>query len=92
MNLEEMWERLAQHQPYADRRGYGAAWARMCEQRTEAAAKEAAAAAAWARMCAERTEAAAEAAAWAAADAAEAAEAADAETAVYWVKRSEGEK
>ena len=93
MNLEEMWERLAQHQPYADRRGYGAAWARMCEQRTEAAAKEAAAAAAaWARMCAERSEAAAEAAAWAAADAAEAAEAADAETAVYWVKRSEGEK
>ena len=62
MNLEEMWQRLAQHQPYADQRGYGPAWAAMCEQRTEGAA-------------------------WAAAEAARAAE-----TAVYWIKRSEGEK
>ena len=38
MNLEEMWQRLAQHQPYADQRGYGPAWAAMCEQRTEGAA------------------------------------------------------
>jgi hypothetical protein len=44
MTLEKMWERLTQHQPYADARGYGAAWARMCEARTPDAAE----AAAWA--------------------------------------------
>ena len=45
MNLEEMWARLAQHQPFADRRGYGPEWARMCAERTEAAARAAARAA-----------------------------------------------
>lgn len=48
MNLDHMWERLAQHQPYADKHGYGKAWARMCGQRTRKAAR-AAQAAAWAR-------------------------------------------
>ena len=41
MNLEEMWARLAQHQPFADRRGYGPAWAAMCEERTQDSAWEA---------------------------------------------------
>ena len=58
MNLDKMWERLAQHQPYADERGYGPAWAVMCAERTE----EAAWAVAWAAR-----EAAASEAAWAAA-------------------------
>jgi len=44
-DLNEMWERLAEHQPYADRRGYGDAWKTMCEQRTEEAAEAARAAA-----------------------------------------------
>ena len=47
MCMEEMWERLAAHQPIANERGYGPAWARMCEERTQDAAW-AAAAAAWA--------------------------------------------
>jgi hypothetical protein len=29
-----MWNKLAQHQPFADQRGYGEAWARMCVERT----------------------------------------------------------
>jgi len=49
MSLEEMWQRLAQHQPYADKRGYGPEWARMCEERTEAAVLAASAEAALAR-------------------------------------------
>ena len=36
--LDQMWTRLAQHQPFADERGYGPAWKRMCEERTEEAA------------------------------------------------------
>lgn len=36
--LDEMWVRLAQHQPYADQRGYGPEWARMCRERTPEAA------------------------------------------------------
>jgi hypothetical protein len=47
MSLDKMWNRLAQHQPYADERGYGPAWAVMCEQRTEAAAWAAAWAVHW---------------------------------------------
>lgn len=39
MTLEEMWQRLAAHQPFADERGYGVAWARMCEERTPEAAR-----------------------------------------------------
>ena len=38
MNIDQMWERLAQHQPYADARGYGPEWARMCAERTPDAA------------------------------------------------------
>jgi hypothetical protein len=47
MKQDKMWERLAAHQPYADKRGYGPEWARMCAERTRAAAW-AADAAAWA--------------------------------------------
>jgi hypothetical protein len=45
MTLDEMWQRLAQHQPYADERGYGEAWAKMCRERTPEAALDAARAA-----------------------------------------------
>ena len=65
--LEKMWAELAKHQPTADKKGYGKAWARMCNERTADAA--------------EAAEAAADAAAYAAAvdaDAAYAAYAADA--------------
>jgi len=98
MNLEEMWQRLAQHQPYADRRGYGPEWARMCEDRTEAAAREAAwaaADAAWAAadaVAGADAEAAARAAAEKAADAAAdvaQARAAWAADAVWWIERAE---
>jgi hypothetical protein len=34
MTLDEMWERLEAHQPFADKRGYGPAWKQMCEERT----------------------------------------------------------
>jgi hypothetical protein len=34
MTLDEMWERLEAHQPFADKRGYGTAWRQMCEERT----------------------------------------------------------
>ena len=71
--IDQMWTRLAQHQPEADRLGYGEAWRRMCEERTKGAAG-AADAAAEAR--------AADAAAWAAEAAAWAADSADA--AVVW--------
>lgn len=59
VNLDEMWARLATHQPWADQRGYGKVWARMCELRTEEAALAAARAAGaksvwmWAAMAAE---------------------------------------
>ncbi len=39
--LAEMWCALAEHQPFADRDGHGESWAKMCEDRTEAAAEEA---------------------------------------------------
>ena len=73
MTLEEMWARLAQHQPYADRRGYGPEWARMRAERSEAAAREAHAAA-------QRAQTRAAAAGWAAAEVDEA---------VRWISRSE---
>lgn len=47
--LEKMWTALQVHQPIADRRGYGAEWARMCSKRTEKAACAAADAARIAR-------------------------------------------
>jgi len=45
MTLDEMWVRLAQHQPYADANGYGPAWATMCKKQTAKAACAACAAA-----------------------------------------------
>ena len=45
MTIDDMWQRLAQHQPFADARGYGPAWAEMCRERTPDAAVNAARAA-----------------------------------------------
>jgi len=42
MDIEKMWERLAQHQSFADANGFGSEWARMCEERTEDTVWEAA--------------------------------------------------
>ena len=39
MRIEEMWKRLATYQPHANKRGYGKAWAKMCKERTEEAAR-----------------------------------------------------
>jgi hypothetical protein len=72
MIIDDMWDRLAQHQPYADQHGYGPEWAKMCAERTEAAAR-AAEAAVW--DAADAAARAAAAAVWDAADAATAAEA-----------------
>ena len=95
--LDEMWVRLAQHQPYADQRGYGPEWARMCEQRTEetawaaARAADGAADAARARLAwARAADIAAREAAAAAREAAAAAwAAADAVAAWSWVEADE---
>ena len=38
MTIDQMWEQLTAHQPFADQRGYGEAWARMCEEKTPEAA------------------------------------------------------
>ena len=84
MNIDQMWERLAAHQPYAVQRGYGEAWARMCEEKTSEAA-EAAAAAAWAVLATQAWWAA-----WAAAKAGWATRAA--EMAVEWIEDAEGLK
>jgi hypothetical protein len=40
--MEKMWVELAKHQPIADKQGYGDEWARMCNRKTEEAAKAAA--------------------------------------------------
>jgi hypothetical protein len=40
--LAEMWRELSEYQPMADRDGHGESWRRMCSERTEAAAEEAA--------------------------------------------------
>jgi len=40
--LAEMWRELAEYQPQADRDGHGESWARMCSERTAAAARSAA--------------------------------------------------
>jgi hypothetical protein len=50
MTLDEMWERLVQHQPYANQKGYGEIWANMCAERTQEAAASAYAAAIAAAM------------------------------------------
>ena len=34
MTLDQMWARLEAHQPFADERGYGPAWERLCQDRT----------------------------------------------------------
>jgi hypothetical protein len=39
MTLDEMWERLEAHQPFADKRGYGPAWKQMCQDRTRQTAE-----------------------------------------------------
>jgi len=67
--IEQMWEKFAEHQPFADERGYGEAWRRMCEERTEDAADAAATAVDAAAWCAGAAAArwAAWSAAWAAA-------------------------
>jgi hypothetical protein len=36
--VKEMWEALTAYQPQADAAGHGATWARMCKERTAAAA------------------------------------------------------
>jgi hypothetical protein len=74
--LHEMWQRLAQHQPYADANGYGPAWATMCEKQTAEAARvagDAAHAAGDADDAALAAWTAWEAAAWTAGDAVKAA-------------------
>jgi hypothetical protein len=40
--IDQMWQKFAAHQPVADRLGYGEAWRRMCEERTEDAFYDAA--------------------------------------------------
>jgi hypothetical protein len=37
--LAEMWRELEEYQPMADANGHGESWARMCRERTEAAAE-----------------------------------------------------
>ena len=72
-DLNEMWQELARYQPYADKRGFGDAWRRMCKERAGKAPWSAAWSAAWsARDAAAKT---AYAAAWAAAKAADATDA-----------------
>lgn len=95
MNLEEMWKRLAQHQPFADRRGYGPEWATMCAERTEEAAWAAKSAAKSASEADEAASVSASAAAWAlmlVSEEAKAEAAREADEAVRWVSRSEEQK
>ena len=40
--LDGMWQRLTEHQPYADKYGYGADWMIMCKTRKPEAAWDAA--------------------------------------------------
>ena len=92
VTIEEMWNRLAAHQSFADRRGYGPEWAAMCAERTVASTRKAAdagffnwgAAVDWAAQSAGW---ALEAAAWAA-DIAER----EADAAVRWIERAEGKR
>jgi hypothetical protein len=78
--IDQMWQKFAEHQPVADRLGYGEAWRRMCEERTEEA-MYAAYAAAW--VPARAIDAAA-----AAASASSAVDAAYAAGRVAWAKRA----
>jgi len=83
MDIEKMWDRLAQHQLFADANGYGPEWARMCAERTQEAAYAAyaAARAAWALEAA--------ATAWAAAKVEEVADEAMSMAAIYWIEKAE---
>ena len=58
-DLNEMWSRLEAHQPFADARGYGDAWAKLCRERTPELVEMAAAAWAAAACAAEAVYAAA---------------------------------
>ena len=92
--IDLMWKRLAQHQPFADERGYGPEWKRMCEERTEETADaDADADSAWwdAWDAAGAANAARAEAAWAA-RAAEAAKRAErwAESAIEYINKAEG--
>jgi hypothetical protein len=89
--IDQMWERLAQHQPFADERGYGEAWRMMCDERTEDAAGEAAYAA-W--DAAGEAAYAAWDAAWAAAEAAVDAARAEsgAKQAIECIEKAEGKQ
>jgi hypothetical protein len=85
--LAEMWRELSEYQPQADRDGHGESWARMCEERTHAAACNAA----WAAADAAR--AAAWAAAWAASYAVREAEHSSATDAIAAIRRAkEGQR
>lgn len=63
-DLTKMWRELERYQPYADKRGFGDAWRKMCEHR----AGKAPWSAPWIAVSAARS--AGRAAAWAARDAA----------------------
>ena len=92
MALDEMWERLAQHQSFADARGYGSNWARMCALRTwqAAIAAHAAAHAQWAWVAADAAWAAS-AASWAEAWAPASDDLPRAvRAAIYWIEKAEG--
>ena len=91
--IDQMWQKFAEHQPFADELGYGEAWKRMCEERTkdasDAAADVAKAAADVAKAAANDAEAwAADAAAWAAEAAAWAADAAWAAADATWTDKA----
>jgi len=95
--IDLMWEKFAEHQPEADKRGYGEAWHRMCEERTMETADMAAetadaVAGAWAAEAAAWY--AARAAAWAARAAADAAANAEcwAEYAIECINKAEENK
>jgi hypothetical protein len=76
--LDEMWAALATYQPKADAAGHGESWAKMCKEKTSAAAY-AAALATYAATYAAANDAAAAAAAYAANAAADDAYATDAD-------------
>jgi hypothetical protein len=83
MTLDEMWERLEQHQPFAGRRGYGEAWAKMCRERTQDTAAAAAKVAWTVRPAAPE---AAKAALWSVPPASAPTAA---KLAIYWIEKSE---
>jgi len=86
-DIEKMWDRLAQHQSFADANGYGPEWARMCEERTADAAWAAADATdSVVLVASDACEAA-----WVAADATHRWSATAAAAAIQWIEKAEGE-